>query len=51
MIKYEDFLRYHPSFLTLAVSFNKELNCVAENCYSGFSKVTKPVKGDILQQN
>ena len=49
MIKYKDFLRYHPSFLTLAVSFNKDLNRVAENCYSGFSKVTKPMKGALLQ--
>ena len=45
----EDYSRYYPSFLTLAVTFKEKLTNVAENCYSGFLKVTKPMKGDILQ--
>ena len=46
MIKHKD-----PSLLTLAVSFTKELNHGAENCYSGFLKATKWMKESILQKN
>ena len=41
MIEYKDYSRKRPLFLTLVVSFTKDPNCVAENCYSGFLKVSK----------
>ena len=49
MFEHADFSRYYPSFLTLAVTFKEKLNHVAENCYSGFLKVTKSIKEALLQ--
>ena len=49
MFEHTDYSRYYASFLTLAVTFKEKLNHVAENCYSGFLKVTKLTKEAILQ--